>query len=633
MTTVIETNLATGGYGCFLDGVQDDSPGLEAHRQDAITKQGAGPDYNIIRCTVPPGSKITPNTGITANNDWPFRGIKRFILSGYGAYSYPGARTMLWGAPGHPEDSFAGAVLVADANAGATSVTLQTNPATTTNITNGQDNGNGEIRLTVGDASTFSTGQIVPITGVSFGSTLGRYYEGVNIKIKVINGTTIDLPLCPYGVDGATYDSGGGTVGAGVSLAFLGFEVGRWVMMSGFDLQSNWRSPAGYPNNNFYFEFLKIASISGNTITFDRPLQNDYKSTWPMMNCGKWVGAPFPGGPAALFGLSSNFGYNNGDWDCEHVYAGLDIRWVLDKSGGQLPTINGNGRDITYLDSTWSGNTLQIPTQSKVWRMIGCDLPFYPGDTKPYMEVDKFTDKAVFWNTTFGSGSGSIIQFQSSSGANDLIIGGGSNIETIQSLGRRAIFVGSSTVIGAALLAGAYAYGRNDSIYAKDLTITGATVAGAGVIFTGVSSSGMVASGITMSGGGTITMPKSGNVQGATEGIAWCVPGTWCFFTWAGGGENTAWLITGVTETETDIIITTNRGSGFPSTGGQPLYIYVCPCPDFYFDNVQGQSALSALTPRANLPVTTFNGIPAISTSTNNGITTQVVPRSFLAKF
>lgn len=628
MTTIIDTNLGIGGYGCHLDGSHDDTPGLEAHRLDAISKQGSGPDYNIIRCTVPAGGKMTPNTVDSTNGGWPFRGIKRLILSGYGATSLPGAATMLWGAPGHQNDSFTGSVTVANANAGDTSVTLPVF-SNTTNISNAVDNGDGAIRLTVGSTTGFSTGQLVPITGTNFSSTLGRYYTGANQKIKLINGTTIDLPLTPFAT---AYDGGGGTVGAQTSLAFLGFEVGRWALMAGYPLQSDWKSPAGYPNNNFHFEYVKIAAIDTgtNTITFDRPLQNSYRTDWPLLNCGQWVAAPFPGGPATLFGLSSEFGANNGDWDCQHVYAGLNFDWEI-HVGDAAPSINTNGRDITFLDCTHSGNTMIIPSQAKIWRAVGCNFPNYSGsETEINLEIDKLSEKVVFWNTAFKVGGSKIIQFQSSPGANDFIVGGGSNLENIQALGRRAIFTGASTRIGGALMSGGFAYGRNDSIYAKDLTIDTAIVTNACLIFKGFGSAGLAAAGCTISSG-KITIPLSGNLQAGTYGTAWCMPDTWCFWTWDSGSDDTAFKITSVVQTDTAIEVQTTLSiSAFPHN---PVYIAVCPCPDFYFDNVAGQSSLSGLTPRANIPITAFGASPVISIGTNNGITHPTVPRSFLAKF
>src|SRR5262249_4032886 len=75
------------------------------------------------------------------------------------------------------------------------------------------------------------------------------------------------------------------------------FTVGKWALITGFDLQGLWQTPYGYPSNSHYFEYVQIMGSSGGIITFASPLKNTYKSTWPNYNSGNSYEVD-SGGPA-----------------------------------------------------------------------------------------------------------------------------------------------------------------------------------------------------------------------------------------------------------------------------------------------------------------------------------------------
>lgn len=147
------------------------------------------------------------------------------------------------------------------------------------------------------------------------------------------------------------------------------FTVGKWGVMTGLDLIGS-----GYPSSQAFFEFVKVSDITGGTVSFEEALANTYKSTWPLYNPGG--GSEIDcGGPATLYALDDT-------WDCVHEYQDLTVI-----QGGSPFFINANGRSITFRNMTFTDNPA-IPSQNKLWQMIGCTMA-------SVMECDKLVEEMV----------------------------------------------------------------------------------------------------------------------------------------------------------------------------------------------------------------------------------------------
>ena len=97
------------------------------------------------------------------------------------------------------------------------------------------------------------------------------------------------------------------------------FSVGQWILVSGLSLQVY-----GWPPNWQFFEYQQITNISGSVVTLADPLENSYKSTWPVVSQDL---AQNLGGPATIFALGPTF-------DAEQKILGLQV--TADVNGGAV---------------------------------------------------------------------------------------------------------------------------------------------------------------------------------------------------------------------------------------------------------------------------------------------------------
>lgn len=82
------------------------------------------------------------------------------------------------------------------------------------------------------------------------------------------------------------------------------FTAGDWIMVTGDLIEAG---DGGYPPAFAFYETIIIAAIVGNTISFNQPLRNSYKSTWPNFTLGSSMGT---GGAATIFKLPSTWNSN-----------------------------------------------------------------------------------------------------------------------------------------------------------------------------------------------------------------------------------------------------------------------------------------------------------------------------------
>lgn len=131
-------------------------------------------------------------------------------------------------------------------------------------------------------------------------------------------------------------------------------NVGRWMLVAGFNIQDQFQSPYGWPPNFHFIDFVQITAINGNTISFTPALQNFYSDQWPEVNRG----SGFEGDAA---GSASVF-FLHPDWD--HVTTVTDGTYInsnLIKCEGKTFVMNGGDSSI--------GLPI-FPTVNKNWKAI-----------------------------------------------------------------------------------------------------------------------------------------------------------------------------------------------------------------------------------------------------------------------
>lgn len=354
------------------------------------------------------------------------------------------------------------------------------------------------------------------------------------------------------------------------------FKVGRWAIITGYDLQGLWRAAYGWPPNAHFFEYVQITAVDAATgkITFAAPLKNAYKSTWPSYNSN---GIDL-GGPATLYALDPS-------WDTEVEYRGLTIA----QPNVQTYAI---GRSITYRDVTFKGRFCAVPTQNLIWQGINLNIPDCG------MEADKLVGTIALENVTIRQ-----MDFQSSS--IDLLTASNSTIGNLNGTPKRAI-ISNSTIN--TLKPGAYNYGRSDEFLCTNCVIS--SVSSGGVIQYGTDGEGVDIS-YTMNNG-VIIAP---NTLGA---LNWAVPGTNLF--WSGRYPNElAFQVVDVTQDANNTYVYTTLTGGFPNVpraSNGTLRIRVHPAPKFTCTNCTGSAAvLSASQAPAGAPYgsyakVTLNRVP-----------------------
>lgn len=314
------------------------------------------------------------------------------------------------------------------------------------------------------------------------GTTLGVYFGGF--------GVAFCNPCAPNpggSVRLETVTAGGSTVTLKAGEDITLFQADAWIVIGGIDTQGS-----GDPPNPGLFEFKKIQSVNSGamTVTFTEPLENTYRSTWPIYNPGDGFHSD-QGGPATLWTLDPS-------WDMEVEWKGLTISY----GGGQSW---GNARSLTLTDITTTGSGV-IPTQNKNFLAVN-----YINTGNAIHEIDKLVDTVVYRNSSvrqFYFQNGGVKSFtmdntiatQNLNGTpTDLIIQNGSVVNNIS--------------------LGASAYGVSRSVTCDNSTITttidtGGFTAGVPVNKTFAMSGGVISTGPTVVNSIALSQAKgsSGNL-------------------------------------------------------------------------------------------------------------------------
>lgn len=438
----------------------------------------------------------------------------------------------------------------------------------------------GQIRLFIPAGSECSIqGTIVscvyiasngcPFSGISNllvqgGDSTSRFFVGDSISLGGIGqiqneSNSVRLQTATVGSSCVTATRmPDGTTPPDVSM----FVVGRYALITGFDLQGLYGSPFGFPTNPFWYEYLKIASVNTGTyeVCFETTLQNEYKDTWPEWNHGNAFEVD-NGGPATLYALGAN-------WDATIEFSSLQMERA---SAAQIYT---NARSVTYRDVVFTGGSCAIPSQNLTFTYYGVDLT-----TCTTIEVDKLIETINIVNSSFDN-----LQYQSSVNVTNM---SGSTVSNLM-LGTGRVFNGSNNTFNQ-LRTGATAHGRADSF-----SCTGCSIASyqLGAALEDVDKEWSIASNV-------ITIPNTccAGQQNQTRTLT---PGA--YVGWGGGGAPVGFFrVDDVTQDATNVYVSITPTSSSPPWGTSVFpstTIFSHPAPIFTCSGCTGgYGAVAALFP------------------------------------
>jgi hypothetical protein len=179
------------------------------------------------------------------------------------------------------------------------------------------------------------------------------------------------------------------------------YPVGRWVQITGIDLQGVIDGNYGFPTNAQFFDYAKVVSNDSGTgeIALDRALSDSYKSTWALQYDGV-VGSGNPqGGPGYVYLMHSSFEQTT-------VVDGI----YFDIPNASTPFVYvANNKSMTVQNCTFTGTSGPCPSQNVDTTWSNCDL------TNAVIEVDKLVNNWTVDSCTQTTGK---FFFQSSSTKN-----------------------------------------------------------------------------------------------------------------------------------------------------------------------------------------------------------------------
>lgn len=259
-----------------------------------------------------------------------------------------------------------------------------------------------------GNAADCIFSQLNPNAEFRFGAQPAiRFNRGYNTTQT--GGNSVRLQTAAAGamsstvVDFDTTAADGSTFGSRV-------VVGRACLLACFDMQGTNESFFGYPPNNYFFEWNVIAGYNAGTgvVTFETPLTQEYKSTYPRWGLENTQFGSDQGGPFTMWIAPD--GYNN-----TVTLENLTIDNPYNQSAIHLRHWIGN--NLVMSTGVLAGQSGLYPTQNDTVVLNNC---VYPQE----LEIDKMTNLVTWNNCTIRK------LRQQSASPNRMIINGGS----IQSL-------------------------------------------------------------------------------------------------------------------------------------------------------------------------------------------------------
>ena len=331
-----------------------------------------------------------------------------------------------------------------------------------------QSSHSGQIQLTwpasstcvIGNAGTVQCSAFVAVNSCPFVNIKNLLIQGNNGRLNTTNlGSLGGLGIIQDNAHSARTASAnkGDTCASLITPAQASlFSTGAPVMMGGFDLQSIWKSPFGFPPNLQFFDHLHVASVdashkcdgitAGASVHFTTVLSNQYLSTWPNYNSGNAFQVD-PGGPATLYALDPS-------WDAIIEVDNLTIDY-----SNQIYAKNDT---IIYNNVVFTHNCA-VPSENNLFKAINTN--FGPC----IMEADKLVESMVTQNVTAG-------EFQFQSPSPKLWTDTGSTFSSLQ--GTPLVFTGTGTTVSSVMKLGAIGYGRSNASSCTNCSIASLTQGG-----------------------------------------------------------------------------------------------------------------------------------------------------------
>lgn len=427
----------------------------------------------------------------------------------------------------------------------------------------------------LGAASTCILSQLVPAE-MRFGGTLP-----IRGGLGAASGASARLQTCTRGSTTATLvdKTNYGTL--------LTSGVGGMCFVTAYDRQSRNASPYGYPPNPHFHETNRITAYDSGTgvITFQNPLSNTYKSTYPSWYSGDLNNAD-PGGPATIYVLT----------DYDRVVEINDIK--IDNPYHQTSCL---GRTVILRRSICPGF---YPTQNESFSAYSTSW------SGTEMEVDKIVGTTLFDGCDMG-----ILKHQSAS-PNVCIVQNNCTFGQISGTPRRITV--SDSAVGQFQI-GALAFGHTDEVTITN--VTGITSISTGASGTdGIHSGGVSATMSITNGLFSFLKTDNDGAGGEENPVRGLVPGAWIFTV----DNKLLFQITDVYEDGTYCYVQTSLTGSWPIT---VTGLRCHPAPIFTMRNCTGTApnledfnnsparapifTYSKRTRVAGATATTAEGIPA----------------------
>lgn len=441
--------------------------------------------------------------------------------------------------------------------------------------------GNGEMRF----------GTTVPIVANRGYNTTQSGGNSVRLATASEGATTTSVvDYNTTAADGARFDSR--------------IVVGRACLLACYDVQGGYETFFGYPPNNFFYEWNVISAYNSSTgqITFQNPLTQGYKSTYPRWGLENTQFGSDQGGPFTMWIAPD--GYNN--------TVTLE-NFTVDNPHNQSAC---HMRHVVLNNLVMSGPGL-YPTQCDTFTATSC---VYPST----LEVDKMVNQVTWNNCTHNR-----LQQQSAS-PNRSILNGGS-IGALE-LAKYTEATGVAFTGGASIKLGVSSFGRADrAVFTNCTGIASITVGGATTddLFgsAGPGSQGNASDFYEFNAGVMRFVKTAAGDAGGTGNSGQqnptrlFVPGTWVFF-----DRKYIDQITDVYEDATYVYISFANTTAWPFTPVSRIQAH--SCPDVTMTGCTG-TALNlpdfqlapARSPAFSYSKRTHVGGPSSATAVDNNIT------------
>jgi hypothetical protein len=341
------------------------------------------------------------------------------------------------------------------------------------------------------------------------------------------------------------------------------YTANTWAWLTGYDTQG-----FGSPPNPQWAEFVFVTGVDASTgvVSFNAPLKNSYKSTWPAWVLGSpGTGAPnYTGGAFSLGGPATLYLLKSDAWNLNQIWNGVSFAATPTLMNCGIKNITINNANFETFSANCSFNLNFTVT----------------GSTVPTLwELDKVTDTCVIQNCTLHGLFGP----QSPSPYN----------VTIDTCNITNIWQGSSNHWIVTNCTMPVDPGMGSTAYGAITSFTGTTNTYQSQTFQNlVQETSVTTTGAWSCSGGLMSRTKS---AGSGEPPQWCVPGSYFALSQRYSFINPVWKCLDVYESAGTLFIQTDQTGGFPSgvNGDSDIFAITAPALVNFSGCIGSDDALS----------------------------------------